>query len=184
MSPMAQSRCGRTRRRVLHRLRSRATLVIPERRHTEQRNRPATSWGLCRAARRTQRPHTSLVFLVACGMATVWTFRCKLTPVDTSGVWLSCFTFTPRSHFTLTLRWHNFLLYDFRHTSPAGSVYHPDEVWIILQQEQYRAVPTFASRGLPTMAPRIYIAQQMLGNLWKKTVLTGICKVGHVSQQN
>ena len=103
--------------------------------------------------------------------STVSTFRSNLSLTDVSRVCLSCFAITPRSHFTLTQRWHNFLLYVFRHTSPAISVYHPDEVWVILQPEQYRAVPTFASRGLPTMAPRIYIAQQMLGKLWKKKCL-------------
>ena len=36
-----------------------------------------------------------------------------------------------------------------------------------LQQEQYRAEPTIASRGLPTMATRIQIPQQMLGKLLK-----------------
>ena len=103
--------------------------------------------------------------------STVSTCRSKWSLTDAFCVCLSCFAITSCSHFTLTQRWHNFLLYVFRHTSPAVSVYHPDEVWATLQQEQYRAVPTFASRGLPTMAPRIYIAQQMLGKLWKKKCL-------------
>ena len=38
-----------------------------------------------------------------------------------------------------------------------------------LQQQQYRADPTTASRGLPTMAPQIEIPQQMLGKLLNTT---------------
>ena len=103
--------------------------------------------------------------------STVSTFRSKCSLTDAFCVCLSCFAITSCSHFTLTQRWHNFLLYVFRHTSPFVSRNHPDEVWVTLQPEQYRAVPTFASRGLPTMAPRIHIAQQMLGKLWKKKCL-------------